>query len=703
MDIPTPITWYQANFHYLQIAVNQVRQVLEDYIAYQQNQPNLAKLETTLSPDAAALLDYAPPALDKLCALFHLSPFDRYILLLCVGMELDSEFEVLCTQINGNPKRNYPTLNLALSTFSQTHLSILSSQSPLHHWELVEMVEGLPFTQSPLRINRRILCYLLSEPCIDKEWAGILVPVPPSSSTSLPPSYQKIADKIIATWSKSLATSDHPVVQLCGSDLAAKQSIATVACSALGWSLQMISASVVPFNPNELYQLKQRCFREALLNHSFLFLNADEMNPGDPRREWAIAEFVEQLQVPLIFSTQERQPQHQRPMITLDVGQLTHAEQRDIWKSHLGSLTTELNGQLDTLVSQFNLNAATIKAACLSLNNRDYTPTPTDEQPDDEQNNKELEKTSSSSTRRRSSKTQKSQPKIESNSSPLQTHLWDFCKVQARPRLDDLAQRIDAVATWEELILPDLEKKTLHEVSTHVQQRAKVYQEWGFAGKGGRGLGISALFSGPSGTGKTMAAEVLAKELSLDLYRIDLSAVVSKYIGETEKNLRRIFDIAETSGAILLFDEADALFGKRTQVKDSHDRHANVEVSYLLQRMEAYQGLAILTTNLIEALDQAFMRRINFSVKFPFPNADDRSAIWQRIFPQETPTQKLEMQKLGKLNMAGGNIRSIALNAAFIAADAGEPVMMKHILQATKSECLKLGKILTDSEVRGWV
>ncbi|MEQ8464358.1 MAG: ATP-binding protein, partial [Coleofasciculus sp. E1-EBD-02] len=317
MDIPTPITWYQANFHYLQTAVNQVRQVLEDYLAYQQNQPSLAKLETTLSPDVAAILQYAPPALDKLCALFHLSQFDRYILLLCVGMELDNEFEVLCAKINGNPKRNYPTLNLALSTFSQTHLGILSSQSPLHQWELVEMVEGLFFTQSPLRINRRILCYLLSEPCTDKDLAGILFPVPPSSSTPLPPSYQQIANKLIATWSNPLVTYDHPVVQLCGSDIGAKQSIATVACSALGWNLQMISASVIPFNPNELYQLMQRCCREALLNHSFLFLNADEMTQGDPRREWAIAEFVEQLKVPLIFSTQERQPQHQRPMITL--------------------------------------------------------------------------------------------------------------------------------------------------------------------------------------------------------------------------------------------------------------------------------------------------------------------------------------------------------------------------------------------------
>ena len=278
-----------------------------------------------------------------------------------------------------------------------------------------------------------------------------------------------------------------------------------------------------------------------------------------------------------------------------------------------------------------------------------------------------------------------------------------FSRVQARPRLDDLAQRIDSTATWDDLVLSEQQRQTLRDITAHVRQRANVYEGWGFAGKGGRGLGISALFSGASGTGKTMAAEVMANELKLDLYRIDLSAVVSKYIGETEKNLRRIFDAAEAGGAILLFDEADALFGKRTEVKDSHDRHANVEVSYLLQRMEAYQGLAILTTNLKESLDKAFLRRIRFVIKFPFPDATQRAEIWRRIFPNQTPTQGLEVSKLGKLNVAGGNIRNIALNAAFIAADAGEPVMMKHILAAAKSEYVKLEQILTDTETRGWV
>jgi SpoVK/Ycf46/Vps4 family AAA+-type ATPase len=216
-------------------------------------------------------------------------------------------------------------------------------------------------------------------------------------------------------------------------------------------------------------------------------------------------------------------------------------------------------------------------------------------------------------------------------------------------------------------------------------------------------LGISVLFAGGSGTGKTMAAEVLANELRLDLYRIDLSSVVSKYIGETEKNLRRVFDAAEEGGAILLFDEADALFGKRSEVRDSHDRYANIEVSYLLQRMEAYRGLAILTTNLKEALDPAFLRRLRFVVQFPFPGVAQRAEIWRRVFPSGTPTEGIDPVKLARLNVAGGNIRNIALNAAFLAAEAGEPVRMPHLLRTARSEYAKLEKPLTESEIGGWV
>ncbi|MBD1941410.1 ATP-binding protein, partial [Coleofasciculus sp. FACHB-712] len=349
----------------------------------------------------------------------------------------------------------------------------------------------------------------------------------------------------------------------------------------------------------------------------------------------------------------------------------------------LGEAAESLNGHLDTLVSHFSLSAPSIYAVCTEAKGRG-------------ENKESLCSLSPQSS------------VLSPQSSPLSPQetlsnlLWDTCRSQARQRLNDLAQPIIPGASWDELVLPEAQRQVLRDIAAHVRQRAKVYENWGFGGSG-RGLGISALFAGGSGTGKTMAADVLAGELQLDLYRIDLSSVISKYIGETEKNLRRVFDAAEAGGAILLFDEADALFGKRSEVKDSHDRHANIEVAYLLQRMEAYRGLAILTTNLKGSLDQAFLRRIRFIVQFPFPDATQRAEIWQRIFPRKTPTEGLDPVKLARLNVAGGNIRNIALNAAFIAADANEPVGMQHILQAAKSEYVKLERPLTDAEVKGWV
>jgi SpoVK/Ycf46/Vps4 family AAA+-type ATPase len=271
---------------------------------------------------------------------------------------------------------------------------------------------------------------------------------------------------------------------------------------------------------------------------------------------------------------------------------------------------------------------------------------------------------------------------------------------RTRPALDVLAQPIETKAEWKDLKLPAHELGLLGHIVDHVRERAAVYDGWGFRERMNRGLGISALFCGESGTGKTMAAEVIAKELRLPLYRIDLSAVVSKYIGESEKNLRRLFDAAEDGGAILFFDEADALFGKRSEIRDSHDRYANIEVNYLLQRMEAYRGLAILATNLKSALDTAFMRRLRFIVTFPFPSPVERLAIWESVFPAKTPTNGLDWSRLAHLNVTGGSIQNIALNAAFLAARAGTKVTMPLVLQAARIEFRKLEKPINEADFR---
>jgi SpoVK/Ycf46/Vps4 family AAA+-type ATPase len=374
-----------------------------------------------------------------------------------------------------------------------------------------------------------------------------------------------------------------------------------------------------------------------------------------------VTRVLESARGALMIASRERWTGRRRTL-AFDVSKPSLQEQRATWTEALGSAAANVNGHVEQLVAQFNLGAHAIRAACADALGQRLAHGP-DNLPDE---------------------------------------LWDACRVQARPRLDDLAERIDSAATWDDLVLPDAQRQVLRDLAAHVRRRTTVYDTWGFAARGSRGLGITALFAGASGTGKTMAAEVVARELRLDLYRIDLSSVVSKYIGETEKNLRRIFDAAEDGGAVLLFDEADALFGKRSEVKDSHDRYANIEVSYLLQRMEAYRGLAILTTNLKGALDPAFLRRIRFIIQFPFPDAGQRAEIWRRVFPSATPTHALDFPGLARLNVAGGNIRNIALNAAFLAADAEEPVRMAHLLRAAQSEYAKLEKPLTEVEVTAW-
>ena len=272
----------------------------------------------------------------------------------------------------------------------------------------------------------------------------------------------------------------------------------------------------------------------------------------------------------------------------------------------------------------------------------------------------------------------------------LDSAIWSALREAARGGLDALAQRIDSRARIADLVLPAPLSAQLHEIAGQLRQRHRVHEDWGFGAQGPRGLGIAALFAGDSGTGKTFAAEAIANEAGLDLYRIDLASTVSKYIGETEKNLARLFDAAECSGAVLLFDEADALFGKRSEVKDSHDRYANIEVAYLLQRVESYRGLAILTTNMKSALDRAFLRRIRFVVQFPFPDEAAREQLWRRQFPAQAPLGPVDFAALAKLQLAGGHIRGVALNAAFLAAACGEPIGQRVLLAAARAEFAKL-------------
>jgi hypothetical protein len=667
MTIQTTHEWQEANTLYLMARIGEVRERLAALCVGPAGMNDEAKAGASAEEGARTLaiersaLEAASvmsprAALDELCDGLKLSPFERDLLLMCAGVELDPDFAPLCAAAQRDLQLNYPTFRLALTALPDSHWSAVTPAGALRHWRLIEIEGGASLTSSQLRIDERVLHYLLGAAYLDERLAHFFeaAPVPDSMLSS----YRVHAERIIELWSRE--DDDQPVIHLTGTARNSRRSLAAASCAAIGLRLHALRASDVPATSTERETLMRLWQRESLLVRSALLIESDESEDAASLRN--AHHFAERVGGLLFLSGSVLPQSARRPVAGIEINRPTAEEQRSLWEVALGPLAARLNGQLDEVVSQFQFDASEIQSAGAVV--RELSA------------HGETEKTDAA--------------------------LWQACRQQSRSSLDGLAERIEGRALWEDLVLPEEQYQTLGEIAAQVRQRAKVYQSWGFAARGVRGLGISALFTGPSGTGKTLAAEVLAGELRLDLYRIDLSQVVSKYIGETEKNLRCVFDAAEHSGAVLLFDEADALFGKRSEVKDSHDRYANIEVSYLLQRMEAYRGLAILTTNRRNALDAAFLRRLRFVISFPFPDATLRAKIWGRIFPQETPTAGLDLNKLARLNVTGGNIRNIALNAAFLAADTNEPVSMTHLLRTAHSECAKLEKPVTTAEIGGW-
>jgi len=632
--------WQSANHRYLVAALGRVREALRRHAG---GEGEGVDAEGQVSEAAAALP--TPAALDVLCQSFGLSAFERDVLLLCAGVELDGDFAELCAAAHGDPRRTYPTFGLALAALPEAHWSALSSDGPLRRWRLVETSPGEGLTTGPLQVDERILHHLAGISTIDERLRGLVRGV---SGGPQPASREAAAERVVEFWKTGEDGEPPPAVQLCGCDATGRRAVAAAACAKAGLAAVVVDAAELPATATEQEALARLWEREAALAGAALVLEVDSVD--DAVRMRAAVGFLEAVGGWRLVSSFEPVRARMEPILRVDVAPLTAAEQLDLWTAALdGRVDTE---ELASVSQQFRLGSEAVTAAAARVRAGGST--------------------------------------------------WDACRQQARPRLDDLAARIEPVVGWDDLVLPEPQLETLREIALHVRHRATVYESWGFAAKGARGLGISALFAGPSGTGKTMAAEVLATELRLDLYRIDLSSVVSKYIGETEKNLRRVFDAAEEGGAILLFDEADALFGKRSEVKDSHDRYANIEISYLLQRMEAYRGLAILTTNLRSALDPAFLRRLRFVVQFPFPEPAQRAEIWRRIFPVDTPVDGVDPELLARLNVAGGNIRNIALAASFLAAADGGKVAMGHLLRAARTEYAKLEKPLSDAETGGW-
>jgi hypothetical protein len=595
-----------------------------------------------------------PSPFSRLISGFDLSAFEADLLALTAAAELDPDVCELCAAMQGETRLRYPTFGLAMSSLADAHWSAIQPRGPLRRWLLLDVGPADTLTSAPLRIDEAVLHYLMGTGTIDERLDSLLETLMPPAA--LPESYRAYSEALLELWRAEEEAT--PVVALHGNSGRDKRRIAAAACAAAGLRLRFITAVRIPKTAAERTTLIRLLSRDSVLNNCGLMIDCES---ADPAEQEGVRFVTDRFPGVTIVAGEARLQPAARGVVSFTIDRPGPAEQCSLWRYALGGKAEPLNGELNQLGAQFSLEAESI----LDMGRR-----------------------------------------IARSSTEKPAHIRDeirnMCRAESRPVLEGLAQRVVTSARWEDLVLPENNIETLRAMVAQARNQHRVLQEWGFAAQTPRGLGTSALFCGHSGTGKTLAAEVLANELDLDLFRIDLSQVVSKYIGETEKNLRSVFDAAENTGAVLLFDEADALFGKRSEVHDSHDRYANIEVSYLLQRMEAYRGLALLTTNLRGALDQAFLRRIRFVVHFPFPDAPQRRRIWQRMFPPALPLEGIDFDKLAKLNVPGGNIRNIALGAAYIAAEANGPLRMRHLLIAARRECSKLERALSDNEVGGW-
>ena len=649
-----PSAWQTRNEAYLAQTFALQRLRLQRFASAKQ--PSGGAESTTdveaLAAEVGALeQESPPPALVVLSRLFNLSRFERDLLLLCAGMELDTSVASLCARAQGDSHRPFPTFALALALFDEPAWDVLSPERPLRRWRLIEINQPghMPLTVSPLRADERIVNYIKGLNYLDDRLAPLLFPLTLGAfSTTLPASQKEAVDLIVRHLRCRRTNWYLPIIQLAGSDVQSKQLVAAHVTHELGLRLLRLPTGLMPSHAPELETLARLIEREMALWPFAVYVDQQDLEKSAMKdaNSQSLQRLLARSNGIFFLDTQDVNPDLNaigRGMLTLDITRPTPAEQQFAWRELLGQ---DAGDEPVRLASQFDLNIASIHEIVENTLNEE--------------------------------------PDLEGE------RVWDACLAMTRPRLDVLAQNIKPKATWDDIVLPESELSLLRQIAGQVGHRHTVYEDWGFAAKRTRGLSINALFAGESGTGKTMAAEVIANDLRLNLFRIDLSAVVSKYIGETEKNLRRLFDAAEDGGAILFFDEADALFGKRSEVKDSHDRYANIEINYLLQRIESYHGLAILATNMKSSLDQAFMRRIRFIVEFAPHGHAERKAIWQKIFPPQTRTVGLDYQRLANLNLNGGSINNVAINAAFLAAQAGTPVTMPLVLQAARNEFLKL-------------
>jgi hypothetical protein len=595
------------------------------------------------------------------------------VLLVALAPALDNRYERLYGYLQDDITRKRPTVNLALDLLGGPGkarlewLTHFGDDSRLFRYQLLDKVAETAANKPTLLSHvlvpdETIISWLLGRYAPRTELGGHAQLLTPRMDAT----QALLASEALEDLEQGLqkTTGDWPIVALYGVDMTGQEAAAHQLAANLKRKVLQVNLAGVVSPEIPAARALNLALRDARLVGAIPFLTGWDacVSDGAPSPEVldSLCNFPDLVIVSGRSAWQARGTVRNRPLLWLDFPVPSYHHRRDTW-THFVSPQVVEDKAIEGLASQFFLTTEQIRDAVASA--RDMAA---------------------------------------AQSKPLVPEfLFAAARAHSNPNLGTLARKISPRYKWSDIILPEDQITILHEIVSTVHGRPIVLEEWGVGGKLAASAGVTILFAGQPGTGKTMAAEAVASELGLDLYKIDLSTIVSKYIGETEKNLERIFNEAQTSNAILFFDEADAIFGKRSEVKDAHDRYANIEVSYLLQRMEQYDGVTVLATNLRANLDDAFTRRLNFALDFPFPDEKYRLRIWQTLFPPSVPREPdVDLSVMARrFKLAGGNIRNIIVSAAYLAAADGGSVTMQHLLHGARREMQKIGRLVKENDM----
>jgi AAA+ superfamily predicted ATPase len=624
-------------------------------------------------PPVTEVLD-SGSRLARLAYDFGLSAFDIDVLAIALAPEVDLAYGRLYAFLQDDVSRRRPSVDLALNLLCPTvqaktaRREHFAGDAPLVAGELVALAGdpgGEPSLAEALDIDRGVVRYLLGiggpDPSLRLDAA--VVGVPPGADAWPAPTEDALELEPLVTE----AHASRAPLRLCFSGPAAglKRAAAEWLAARAGAPLSAVALTGLLAASDGLRAAARRVLHEARLQRAVVFIeDLDALEPAEVR---ALRDALDGHAGVAILAGQSVQPLRGQGLVgLLDVGFPVpgHDVRRACWREALRRRGAAIDeDDLDALAGRFALTPDQIADAAEAAGH---------------------------AARRRGP-----------GAGPSVQELYAAARDRSDASLAGVARKIRPTHTWDHLALPDETGRLLRDMCAQVEERHRVLDEWGFGRRFSLGKGVNALFTGPSGTGKTTAADIIGNALGLDLYKVDLSGVVSKFIGETEKNLDRIFRAAENSNAILFFDEADALFGKRSEVRDAHDRYANIEIAYLLQQMEQYEGVAILATNLRQNMDDAFVRRLQFVVDFSFPDEEQRARIWPLLFPDEARRDPdIDFGLLARqFRITGGSIKNIVVGAAFLAAAEDEAIGLSHLLRALRREYQKMGKVLTAADL----